>query len=238
MFQPEKGRENPVIRRAIDLYHQSGIAVVFHQDTVEVRFASNNKRFYPTWSQFLDDAAAIFGDRLPGGSGAGTTLDADASAKDGAKDGAGKDDAPKVSNTDPNPERAAKDEAAAAAIAAAEAAAVTDTPAAPATPEEQLRALKREVKLLKRAIKVVGMQREEWEREAVTSREALETAREDMRTMAQNRTASNGTDRYRQLRQTIVRRLHPDVPGTPDEKRVRETLFKQIWKEVEHLDRQ
>lgn len=238
MFQPERGRENPVIRRAIDLYHQSGIAVIFHQDTVEVRFASNNKRFYPTWSQFLDDAAAIFGDRLPGGSGAGIGLD----GGDPAKDAAAKPNGAANGAAAPDPEAEEKARRAAEAVAAAEAASQASEAVVeaeePKTPEEQIRALRREVKLLKRAIKVVGMQREEWEREALNTRQMLESAREDMRTMAQNRTASQTGDRYRQLRQVLVRRLHPDAPGTPEEKRVREQIFKMIWKEVEHLDRQ
>jgi len=238
VFQPERGRENPVIARAIDLYHQSGIAVVFHADTVEVRFASNNKRFYPTWSQFLDDAAAIFGDRLPGGTGAGINLDTDMpgtekpSEKSAASAPGG---VPQSVRAEREAIAATKLKAAEEAVAAAEAAEVTELPP---SDDEQIKALKREIRLLKRAIKVVGTQREEWEREAVNAREALESARDDMRSMAQNKSTANGADRYRQLRQVVVRRLHPDVPGTPDEKRVREQLFKQIWKEVEHLDRQ
>jgi hypothetical protein len=209
--------------------------VIFPQDTVEVRVASNNKRFYPTWSQFLDDAAAIFGERLPGGSGAGIGLDG--AGKEGAAkaNGADQSDAPPA---EPTPEQVEKERQAQEAIAAAEAAAIEPIEETPATPEELLKRLKREVKLLKRAIKVVGMQREEWEREALSARGQLEQARDDIKTMTQNKTASQGSDRYRSLRQVIVRKLHPDAPGTPEEKRVREQIFKTIWKEVEHLDRQ
>jgi hypothetical protein len=38
------------------------------------------------------------------------------------------------------------------------------------------------------------------------------------------------------VRQIIVRRLHPDIPGTDLEKAVREKLFKTIWSEIEVLD--
>ena len=64
MFDPKKGLENPIIKRALDLCEEAGMKVAFHTDTVEVWFSPSNKRFYTIWSQFLADAEAIFGDRM------------------------------------------------------------------------------------------------------------------------------------------------------------------------------
>ena len=73
-------------------------------------------------------------------------------------------------------------------------------------------------------------------------REELDNSRSQMANMLTNgATLSPGTaaapDRYRQVRQIIARRLHPDVPGSDDEKAYREKLFKSIWQEIEVLDR-
>jgi hypothetical protein len=95
------------------------------------------------------------------------------------------------------------------------------------------------MKVLERAIKVVGMQREEWKRESELLKEKLEAVRVEAAQMAEARLnqAGPGVDRYKAVRQIIVRRLHPDIPGSDEEKSTREKLFKTIWSEIEVLDR-
>ena len=210
MFAPERGVENPIIRRAVGLCEEQGMKVIYHADTVEVWFSPTNKRFYTVWGQFLADAETIFGDKLHNQS-------ADAAP---ARNGFG--------------------------IRANGAAADHATPAgdageAPHAVVAELATLKREMKILERAIRVVGMQRDEWKKEADTLRQELETSRAEMTNLLQSNASlmasAGGVDRYKMVRQVIVRRLHPDVAGTDDEKAYREKLFKTIWKEVEALDR-
>ncbi len=205
MFAPERGVENPIIRRAIGLCEESGMKVIYHEDTVEVWFAPNNKRFYTIWSQFLADAEAIFGDRMHA-----RPAEADGEVRNGfghRGGGVAEAQAP----------RAAVDESAA----------------------EELKKLRGEIKLLERAIRVVGMQRDEWKREADRLTEELSGTRSEIANLIEARGAmsSSGPDRYKQVRQIIVRRLHPDVPGTDEEKSYREKLFKTIWQEIEVLDK-
>lgn len=214
MFQPRKGLENPIIRRAIDLCEEAGMKVVFHEDTVEVWFTPQNKRYYTIWSQFLADAEGVFGDKLH---------DTSASAAP-ARSGFGRratDVLPGFAET----QRAIADQQ---------------------NTLELLRAengkLKHEIKVLERAIRVVGMQRDEWKKELDAVRVELSESRADMARMLENRMngsggGGGGGDRYKQVRQVIVRRLHPDVPGTAEEKAYREKLFKTIWSEIEQLDK-
>jgi hypothetical protein len=226
VFAPERGVENPIIRRAIGLCEEAGMRVTYHADTVEIWFSPTNKRFYTIWSQFLADAEAIFGDRLheppktggPVRNGFGTRPD----AANGAHAANGANGTPH--GFADHPSRAAPPQAAA--------------------PTGELDGLKREMKILERAIKVVGMQRDEWKREADTLREKLENLHTEMTQVLQvNQTLMLATggggvvDRYKQVRQVIVRRLHPDVPGTNEEKAYREKLFKTIWQEIEVLDK-
>ncbi len=187
--------------------------VVYHQDTVEVWFSPSNKRYYTIWSQFLADAEAIFGDRMTESKAAGP-----------ARNGFG-------SRASAN--GMADHQAGFEAVAA-----VADVP-----PSSEMDALRREMKILERAIKVVGMQRDEWKKEADSLRQQLEISRAEV-TQVLSANASltaaaggGGVDRYKQVRQVIVRRLHPDVPGTPEEKAYREKLFKTIWQEIEVLDK-
>ena len=215
MFQPNKGIENPIIRRAMDLCEESGMKVVYHEDSVEVWFAPNNKRFYTIWSQFLADAESIFGDRM-----------LDQSAKPGnGRAGFG-------SRAEPQGETVTMTHTRAAAAAAA-------TVNGESSPFDEIAKLRTEKKVLERAIKVVGMQREEWKREAETLKEQLEAVRVEAAQIAEARLnqAGPGVDRYKQVRQIIVRRLHPDIAGTDDEKAYREKMFKTIWSEIEILDR-
>jgi hypothetical protein len=215
VFQPHKGVENPIIRRAMDLCEESGMKVTYHEDSVEVWFAPNNKRFYTIWSQFLADAESIFGDRMHeevktnGGGRAGFGSRVDGSGE-----------------TAVFVERRAKPPAA-AAMPMSESA------------YDELAKLRAEKKVLERAIKVVGMQREEWKREAEQLKEQLELVRVEAAQIAEARLNQAGptVDRYKQVRQIIVRRLHPDIPGTDEEKGHREKLFKTIWSEIEILDR-
>ena len=99
--------------------------------------------------------------------------------------------------------------------------------------------LRREIKILERAIRVVGMQSEEWKREAEAARQELQLAKAEMANIVDARLAlaGQGPDRYKQVRQIIVKRLHPDIPGTPEEKGYRERLFKSIWQDIEALDK-
>jgi hypothetical protein len=212
LFAPERGVENPIIRRAISLCEDAGMKVIYHEDTVEVWFAPNNKRYYTIWSQFLADAEAIFGDRMH------APVPAQAAAGAPARNGFGN--------------RGAADHA--------------DTAVAekrPAEPDAQMVAemarLRSELKILERAIKVVGMQREEWKKEAESLREQLSETRSEVANLLEARMANSpgGPDRYKAVRQVIVKRLHPDIPGTDEEKAYREKLFKSIWKEIEILDK-
>ena len=224
VFQPQKGIENPIIRRAMLLCDESGMKVTYHEDSVEVWFAPNNKRFYTIWSQFLADAEAIFGDRLidqvkPDGqprAGFGNRADADAAVTERHTNGA-----------------TVERQSAGADLY------VPPQINGAASPHDEIAKLRRELRLLERAIKVVGMQREEWKREAETLKEQLEIVRIEAAQMAEARLnqAGPGVDRYKMVRQIIVRRLHPDIPGTDEEKSTREKLFKTIWSEIEILDR-
>jgi len=239
LFSPRKGLENPIIKRAIDLCAESGMRVDFHEDTVEVYYSPTNKRIYTTWSQFLADAEGIFGAKMHDQSKADTPAP--------ALFGRRKDDMTRsargFADVAPMPAGAPAPDA---AMAAAPAAPLHH--AAPADPGEldALRAenanLKREMKILERAIRVVGMQSEEWKKEAEARQAELVTVREEVANLIAARGASavggsSGGDRYKQLRQTIVRRLHPDVAGTPEEKAYREKMFKSIWTEIEVLDK-
>jgi hypothetical protein len=228
VFAPERGVENPIIRRAIELCDQSGMRVLYHEDTVEVWFAPDKKRFYTTWSQFLADAETIFGARMHEapetevqtpprpifGHRRSTDGEPATSTNAGATNGA----------TAPQP-------------GLAEAPARFDPPA-PADAGELTR-LRNEIRILERAIKVVGMQAEEWKREVAALREEIDTTRAEAANMAEARAALAGTgpDRYKMARQIIVRRLHPDIPGTDEEKSYRERLFKSIWQDIEALDK-
>ena len=215
MFQPQKGVENPIIRRAMDLCEEAGMKVTYHEDSVEVWFAPNNKRFYTIWSQFLADAEKIFGDRMHDqhaqapvsrGGGFGSRAESAETAERRAA---------------PRPED------------------IIAKPNGAGSPYDEIARLKGEMKVLERAIKVVGMQREEWKRESESLKEQLEAVRVEAAQMAEARLnqAGPGVDRYKAVRQIIVRRLHPDIPGTDEEKSTREKLFKTIWSEIEVLDR-
>lgn len=214
MFQPQKGVENPIIRRAMDLCEESGMKVTYHEDSVEVWFAPNNKRFYTIWSQFLADAEAIFGDRMHDQS----------KTKTNGKAGFGNRHAAPPDPVDGPPE------------ASTHSAAPKHNGAG--SPYDDIAKLRAEMKVLERAIKVVGMQREEWKREAELLKEKLDQVHVEAAQIVEARVSQTpGVDRYKQVRQIIVRRLHPDIPGTDEEKSYREKLFKTIWSEIEVLDR-
>ena len=234
MFAPQKGVENPIIRRAMDLCDEAGMKVTYHEDSVEVWFAPNNKRFYTIWSQFLADAEAIFGDRLIDQ----VKPDGQPRAGFGNRAEAPSDTAlafdRRVNTTDRR----------AAAPGHVRHTNGQDTHVPPeintsATVHDEVARLRGELRVLERAIKVVGMQREEWKREAEGLKEQLEGVRIEAAQIAEARLNSSGpgVDRYKMVRQIIVRRLHPDIPGTDEEKSTREKLFKTIWSEIEVLDR-
>jgi hypothetical protein len=218
VFQPQKGVENPIIRRAMDLCEEAGMKVTYHEDSVEVWFAPNNKRFYTIWSQFLGDAEKIFGDRMHDAGAVDGKPNGQARAGFGNRGGA---------------------EAAVAEPRGPAAAATSPKPDGDHSPYDEIARLKAELKVLERAIKVVGMQREEWKRETELLKEQLEQVRVEAAQLAEARLNQSGpgVDRYKQVRQIIVRRLHPDIPGTDDEKCYREKLFKTIWSEIEVLDK-
>jgi hypothetical protein len=210
--------ENPIIRRAMDLCEESGMRVTYHEDSVEVWFAPNNKRFYTIWSQFLADAEKIFGDRMHDQAKAGQ-------AKPASDGRAG------FGNRGAAAETATLDRAAPAAESGQKA------NGAGVSLDEVAR-LRGELRVLERAIKVVGMQREEWKREAELLKEQLAATRVEAAQIVEARlNQTPGVDRYKQIRQIIVRRLHPDIAGTDDEKAYREKLFKMIWSEIEILDK-
>ncbi len=200
MFAPKKGRENPMIRRALDICEAQGIQVVYHEDTVEVRYAANNKRFYTMWSQFLADAEKIFGDRML------ATPPEPTAAQPGMSAGP-----QQPIFGQPKPETNAGQ-------------------------EEEIRKLRAEIRLLERAVRVSATQSEEWKKECELLKHELELTRTEAKYLGEARGNNAGPDRYKQVRQIIVRRLHPDIPGTDVEKAVREKLFKVIWSEIEVLD--
>ncbi len=212
MFQPQRGIDNPIIRRAMALCDEAGMKITYHEDSVEVWFAPDNKRFYTIWSQFLADAEAIFGDRLidqfnrTGQPRAGFGNRGSHPAEAGSP--ANGHDSPPHLNSSPSH-------------------------------ASEIAKLRAEIRLLERAVKVVGMQREEWKREAGSMKEQLELVRVQAAQMVEARLsqAGPGVDRYKMVRQIIVRRLHPDIPGSDEEKSTREKLFKTIWNEIELLDR-
>jgi len=228
VFAPERGVENPIIRRAIELCDQSGMRVIYHEDTVEVWFAPEKKRFYTTWSQFLADAETIFGARMH--EAPETEVEAAPRPIFGHR-----------RSTDPELAAASAVPTNGAATPQpnfSEAQARLDTPA-PTEAGGELVRLRNEIRILERAIKVVGMQAEEWKREVAALRDEIETTRAEAANMAEARAALAGTgpDRYKMVRQIIVRRLHPDIAGTDDEKTYRERLFKSIWQDIEALDK-
>jgi hypothetical protein len=240
--------ENPIVRRAVELCDQAGMKIIYHEDAVEVWFSPAKKRIYTTWSQFLADAENLFGPRLHDA----PETPAPVRASFGNR---------RVS--DPPPERAperAPELAMAEAPAAASAhhahinghagpafgtapsqAAEAPKPSGPRpddATQAELTRLRTEIRVLERAIKVVGMQSEEWKRETEAARRELETTRAEMANMVDARMSLSGQpDRYKQVRQIIVKRLHPDIHGTDEEKAYREKMFKSIWQDIEALDR-
>jgi hypothetical protein len=230
--------ENPIVRRAVELCDQAGMKIIYHEDAVEVWFSPAKKRIYTTWSQFLADAENLFGPRLHDA----PETPAPVRAAFGNRRA-----------TDAPPELAMADAGAAApghhmhmnghaaASPAAPAAAEAARPTAPRpddATQAELTRLRTEIRVLERAIKVVGMQSEEWKRETEAARRELETTRAEMANMVDARMSLSGQpDRYKQVRQIIVKRLHPDIAGTDEEKAYREKMFKSIWQDIEALDR-
>ncbi len=194
--------------------------VTYHEDSVEVWFAPNNKRFYTIWSQFLADAEKIFGDRMH------------SQAKDGQSK-AGGDGRGGFGNR-----AAAGGDTATLERAPAGNGHGGHTANGSGVSLDEVAKLRGELRVLERAIKVVGMQREEWKREAELLKEQLAATRVEAAQLVEARlNQTPGVDRYKQVRQIIVRRLHPDIAGTDEEKAYREKLFKTIWSEIEILDR-
>jgi hypothetical protein len=223
--------ENPIVRRAVELCDRAGMKIIYHEDVVEVWFSPDKKRFYTTWSQFLTDAEKVFGPRLheapetpaPVRAGFGNRT----AAPELAMAEAHSQNAPAHING-----HAAGDAALAEAPRP-----ITVKQSDPA--QAEISRLRAEVKLLERAIRVVGMQSEEWKRETEAARQELEKTRAEMANMVEARLALSGAgpDRYKQVRQIIVKRLHPDIAGTDEEKAYREKLFKSIWQDIEALDK-
>jgi hypothetical protein len=244
VFAPEKGIENPIIRRAMELCEADGMKVIYHEDTVEVWFAPNNKRFYTTWSQFLADAETVFGGRLheaPTVAPMRTTF-GNRSARVREMATAGGDGFAEFGNghatAHVNGHAHDRSDGIAIEPAAPPRRRASDF-APPDAAEQELARLRREVKVLERAIRVVGMQSEEWKREVENARRELDETRAEMANMVEARMAlsGGGPDRYKQVRQIIVKRLHPDIAGTDEEKAHREKLFKSIWQDIEGLDK-
>lgn len=231
MFAPERGVENPIIRRAIELCDQSGMRVIYHEDTVEVWFAPEKKRFYTTWSQFLADAETIFGARMH--EVPETEVEAAPRPIFGHRRSTDAELASAAAAPAPPTNGAASPQP-----GFADAQARLDTPP-PTEAAGELTRLRNEIRILERAIKVVGMQAEEWKREVAALRDEIDTTRAEAANMAEARAAlaGNGPDRYKMARQIIVRRLHPDIPGSDEEKSYRERLFKSIWQDIEALDK-
>lgn len=236
MFAPERGVENPIIRRAIELCEAEGMKVTYHEDTVEVWFSPDKKRFYTIWSQFLADAETVFGARLH----AVPESAAPARASFGNR-GARTPELAAVGAEAPGGFGTGQVNGHGGSFESGQARRVNDPAPAPAgsAAAEEIANLKRELKVLERAIRVVGMQSEEWKREVEVARQELESARAEMANMVEARMAMSGQgpDRYKQVRQIIIKRLHPDIAGTDDEKAYREKLFKSIWQDIETLDK-
>jgi hypothetical protein len=223
--------ENPIVRRAVELCDRAGMKIIYHEDAVEVWFSPDKKRFYTTWSQFLTDAENLFGPRLHEAPETPAPVRASfgnrSATPELAMAGAHGEHAPGPLNGHANGH-------AALAEAPRPITAKQDDPA-----QAEISRLRAEIKLLERAIRVVGMQSEEWKRETEAARTELETTRAEMANMVEARLALSGAgpDRYKQVRQIIVKRLHPDIAGTDEEKSYRERLFKSIWQDIEALDK-
>jgi hypothetical protein len=201
--------------------------IVYHEDAVEVWFSPDKKRFYTTWSQFLTDAEKLFGDRMqdpPETEMPARGLFGNRAAEPQPANG----HANGHTNGHAHPNGHAE-------IIAPDAAAPADAAA-----QAEIKRLRAEVRLLERAIKVVGMQSEEWKREIETARQEMDKTRAEMAQIVEARVAlaaSQGPDRYKMLRQLIVKRLHPDISSSPQERVYRETMFKSIWQDIEVIDK-
>jgi hypothetical protein len=199
--------------------------IVYHEDAVEVWFSPDKKRFYTTWSQFLTDTEKLFGDRMQ----EPPETEAPARGLFGNRAAAAE---PLAANGHTNGHAQPNGHA---EIVATESAAPADAAA-----QAEIKRLRAEVKLLERAIKVVGMQSEEWKREIETARHEMDKARAEMAQMVEARVALaalQGPDRYKMLRQIIVKRLHPDISSSPQERVYREAMFKSIWQDIEVIDK-
>jgi hypothetical protein len=227
--------ENPIVRRAVELCDKAGMKVIYHEDAVEVWFSPDKKRFYTTWSQFLTDAEKVFGPRLHEAPETPAPVRASFGNRNATPEfamaEAHSQNAPGHIN---GPMNGHANGDAVLAEAPRPITAKHDDPA-----QAEISRLRAEVKLLERAIRVVGMQSEEWKRETEAARQELDTTRAEMANMVEARLALSGAgpDRYKQVRQIIVKRLHPDIAGTDEEKAYREKLFKSIWQDIEALDK-
>jgi hypothetical protein len=224
VFAPARGVENPIVRRAVELCDQAGMKIIYHEDAVEVWFSPDKKRFYTTWNQFLTDTEKLFGERMQ----EPPEAEAPARVLFGHRAPSAE---PTAVNGHTNGHAQLNEHA---EIVAPESAASPDAAA-----QAEIKRLRAEVKLLERAIKVVGMQSEEWKRETERARQETETARAEVAMMVEARVAlaAQGPDRYKMLRQIIVKRLHPDISSSPEERVYREKMFKSIWQDIEAIDK-
>jgi hypothetical protein len=90
---------------------------------------------------------------------------------------------------------------------------------------------------LREFLRVIACEQQEWKRRALEAEEKLVQAAGNV---SNTRPGQNAGDvRYAALRRYLAKQLHPDfAPGNGIEKIVRCEIFKEIWVEIERLNRQ
>jgi hypothetical protein len=90
------------------------------------------------------------------------------------------------------------------------------------------------VQKMRASLRETDEERETWKRRALRAEMNLREA------AASPRSGQAVSDlRYATLRRWLAKKLHPDcAPGNGPEKVVRNEIFKEIWSEIERLDRQ
>ncbi|MFC7538654.1 hypothetical protein ACFQU2_03265 [Siccirubricoccus deserti] len=100
-------------------------------------------------------------------------------------------------------------------------------PAAPAT--LAVAALEAAVERLQRAVEAARQRAE------AAQRRALVAERRVTELESRPRTLTAGDERLTTLKRLLARELHPDQPGSPAERSLREALFKRLWPKLEAL---
>lgn len=94
--------------------------------------------------------------------------------------------------------------------------------------------LQQEISRLKKSGRIIIQQREEWRERALAAEKIVETS-------ARNSASENSLDQnpYSTLKKFLARNFHPDnASGSNLEKIVRAEIFKEVWAEIDRIDRQ